>query len=62
MTLEIQIEHYLPGLSAGCNALAEPMSGLPAGSISRGRVALESEAKQRLTALIGATLQRYGHI
>ena len=49
-------------LPAGRDARAEAVSGVRAGNIGKGRAALESEAKQRLAALIGPTLQRYGYL
>jgi len=49
------------GLPAGREAQAEAVSGVRAGSIGKGRAALDGEAIQRLEALVGETLQRYGY-
>jgi len=49
------------GLPVGGDARAEAVRGVRAGSIGKGRAALDGEAIQRLEALVGETLGRYGY-
>ncbi|WP_440995032.1 sulfotransferase family protein [Arhodomonas sp. SL1] len=48
-------------LPAGRDARAEAVSGVRAGSIGKGRAALDGEAIQRLESLVGETLRWRGH-
>ena len=62
ITAQIQIKHHVFSSPASLNALIVAVSDVRAGSIGKGRAALESEAKQRVPALIGPTLQHYGYL
>ena len=49
------------GLPAGRDAWTEAVIGVRAGSIGKGRAALDGEGIQRLETLMGETLQRYSY-